>query len=105
MTVVALRLRERAGQEKLIAAMPQMLAAGEKLARANLALLGGFAYGLLVQEESGNGERSQMLLEHVRQYQALVMGMTADEIAQLADTLMSVFAPQGDCLVVEMETV
>ena len=46
-----------------------------------------------------------MLLEHVRQYQALVMGMTADEIAQLADALMSVFAPQGESLVVEMETV
>jgi hypothetical protein len=105
MTVVALRLRERAGQEKLIATMPQLLATGDKFARTNLALLGGFAFGLLVQEESGDGEWSQMLLEHVRQYQALVMGMTADEIAQLADALLSVFAPQCESLIVEMEAV
>ena len=105
MTVVALRLRERAGQEKLIETMPQLLATGEKLTRANLTLLGGFAFGLLVQEESSNEEWSQILLEHVQQYQELVMGMTVDEIAQLADALMSVFAPQGESLAVEMETV
>jgi hypothetical protein len=105
MTVVTLRLQERAGQEKLIATMPQLLATGEKLARANLALLGGFAYGLLVQEGSSDGDWVQMLLNHVRQYQELVMVMTADEIAQLADALMSVFAPQGESLVVEMGTV
>ncbi len=105
MTVVALRLRERAGQEKLMAAMPQLLMNGRNLARANLALLGGFAYGLIVQEESSNGEWSLMLLEHIRKYQVLVMGMTADEIAQLADVLLSVFAPQGESLVVEMEVV
>jgi hypothetical protein len=105
MTVVALRLRERAGHEKLIATMPQLLASDEKLARANLALLGGFAFGLLVQEESSNGEWSQMLLEHVRQYQALVMGMTADEIEQLTDALLSVFALQGESPVIELETV
>ena len=105
MTVVALRLRERAGQKKLMATMPRLLTTGENLARANLALLGGFAYGLLVQGESGNGEWSQMLLEHVRKYQELVMGMTGDEIAQLADVLMSVFALQGESVVAEMETV
>jgi len=103
MTVVALRLRERAGQDKLIETLRHLLASGEELARPNLALLGGFAYGLLVQEESSNGEWSQMLLEHIRQYQTLVMGMTADEITLLADALLSVFSPQGESLIVEIE--
>jgi len=58
MTVVALRLRARAGQQILLAYLPQLLAAGEADPRANLTLLGGFAFGLLVQEETADHEWS-----------------------------------------------
>jgi len=93
MTVVAIRLRKRAGQRILLTYLPQILAKDENDTKAKLTLLGGFAFGLLVQEEATNDEWSQMLLEHVQQYENLVMQMSSEACGQLVEALEAVFSP------------
>ena len=93
MTVVAIRLRERVGQHVLLTYLPQVLSADDPNPQANLTLLGGLAFGLLVQQETADQEWSQMLLEHAQHYQNLVIQMTPEECASLAEALISVFAP------------
>lgn len=93
MTVVAIRLRKRAGQQILSTYLPQILAKDESDIKAKLMLLGGFALGLLVQEEATNDEWSQMLLDHVQHYENLVMQMSSEECMQLVDALVTVFSP------------
>lgn len=93
MTVVAIRLRERIGQHTLLTYLPQLLAGDDPSSQANLTLLGGLAFGLLVQEETTDHEWSQMLLEHAQHYQSLVNQMTAEECESLAEALTNVFAP------------
>ena len=93
MTVVAIRLKERIGQHTLLTYLPQVLSGGEADNQANLTLLGGLAFGLLVQEETTDHEWSQMLLEHAQHYQSLVIQMGPEECTQLAGALVSVFAP------------
>lgn len=93
MTVVAIRLRERIGQHTLLTYLPQVLSTDDANTQANLTLLGGLAFGLLVQEETTDHEWSQMLLEHAQHYQNLVIQTTPDECTELAQALVSVFAP------------
>jgi hypothetical protein len=93
MTIVAIRLRERFGQHVLLTYLPQVLSADDPDPQANLTLLGGLAFGLLVQQETADHEWSQMLLEHAQHYQGLVIRMTPEECALLAEALISVFAP------------
>jgi hypothetical protein len=93
MTVVAIRLRERIGQHVLFTYLPQILSADNPNPQANLTLLGGLAFGLLVQQEATDQEWSQMLLEHAQHYQNLVIQMAPEECASLAEALISVFAP------------
>ncbi len=92
MTVVLLRMQERAGNEKSLDYLADLLQAEEGTMRANLAILGGFGLGLLIHIETRPDTWSQMLLEHVQQYQDLLMGMTQAEIGQLADSLRALFA-------------
>lgn len=93
MTVVGIRLKERIGQNTLLTYLPQLLSGDDPDNQANLTLLGGLAFGLLVQEETTDREWSQMLLEHARHYQNLVIQMTPEECKELAQALVSVFAP------------
>jgi hypothetical protein len=94
MTVVAIRLWKRAGQQILLTYLPQILAKDGNETQAKLTLLGGFAFGLLVQEEAANDEWSLMLLEHVQHYGNLVMQMPAEKCRQLVDALEAVFLPE-----------
>ena len=93
MTVVAIRLREKEGQAILLTYLPQILAEDGNHTRAKLTLLGGFAFGLLVQEGPANDEWSFMLLEHVQQYENLVMRMSSEACGQLVAALEAVFSP------------
>jgi DNA-binding Lrp family transcriptional regulator len=101
MTIMALRLRESKGQEKLLEILPQLLPGEEENVRANLTLLGGIAFGLLVQEDGSSREWSQMLLEHVRQYQEFVVTMTAVQLRRLAELLIVIFKPLNERLELE----
>ena len=91
MTVVAMRLRKRYGQSALMEYLPQLLADDPEHERSNLTLLGGLAFGLLVQEETSDHEWSQMLLEHAQHYQSLVIQMAPDECSELSQALARVF--------------
>lgn len=101
-TVIALRLRARAGQQILLSYLPRILPADEADLQANLTLLCGFAFGLLVQEENTDHEWSRMLLEHVQEVQKIIIHMTTEEHKQLADKLVSVFSPLTQSQEIEM---
>ncbi len=93
MTVIALRLRKQAGQKIMLAHLPKILPPDNLVSHANLCLLGGFSFGLLVQEETTDNEWSQILYEYVQQYHNLVLCMNQDECTQLANDLLTVYAP------------
>ncbi len=92
MTIIAIRLRKRAGQKLLLNFLPKILPVDGLASQANLCLLGGFCFGLLVQDETNDDEWSKILFEHVEQYHALVLNMNQDECTQLANDLSTVFA-------------
>lgn len=92
MTVVALRLRRHADQERLAAQAQALLAASEENCRASLSLLGGLALGAL-GDDDGSEAWQEELLEHVWQYQALVVDMAPDACRRLAQRLEELFAP------------
>lgn len=93
MTVTALRLRQHSGREKFLAYLVDILPNGNEVSSANLSLLGGFAFGILAQEETEDQEWSHILLEHVLQYQEIVHDLAPEDCRFLADELMSVFSP------------
>ncbi|MCZ7671700.1 MAG: hypothetical protein M5U34_33535 [Chloroflexi bacterium] len=59
---------------------------------ANLCLLGGFAFGIMSQKETEDREWSQILLEHILQYQEIVRCMAPEACQRLADDLMLIFS-------------
>ena len=101
LAAAVLRLRETTGQKILLGYLPQLLADSSGMLQNNLILLGGFALGLLAQEEATDDEWSQMLLAHVQQYQDIVIGMTTEEAQELAASLAIVFGPLRESLDLE----
>jgi DNA-binding Lrp family transcriptional regulator len=93
MMVIALRLRHHSGHQKFLAYLSDILPIDEEISPANLCLLGGFAFGIMAQEEAEDQEWSQILLEHILHYQEIVRGMAPDESQRLAHDLMLVFTP------------
>jgi DNA-binding Lrp family transcriptional regulator len=93
MMVIRVRLRQRTGRQRFLAYLPEVLPNGGEVPPANLSLLGGFAFGILAQEETEDQEWSQMLLEHVLQYQEIVRSLTPEECRLLADDLIMIFSP------------
>lgn len=93
MMVIGLRLRQHAGQQKFLAYLADILPNDSDVSPANLSLLGGFALGILAQEETADQEWSQMLLEHVLQYQKIVRSLAGEDCRLLADALMAIFSP------------
>jgi hypothetical protein len=91
--VIALRLRQHAGQQKFLTHLSDILPAGNGVSAANLSLLGGFAFGILAQEETADQEWSEILFEHVLQYQEIVRCLAPDECRLLADELILIFTP------------
>ena len=92
MIVVGFRLRHHAGQQKYISYLADILPNDDKVTPANLCLLGGFAFGILAQEEAEDREWSNMLLEHVLQYEEIVRKLSPDECRLLADDLRVIFS-------------
>jgi DNA-binding Lrp family transcriptional regulator len=93
MTVIGLRLRQHAGQQKFLTYLADILPNNGAVSPANLSLLGGFAFGILAQEETEDQEWSQILLEHVLHYQEIVGRLIAEDSRLLADALLAIFAP------------
>ena len=93
MIIIGLRLRQHAGQQKFLAYLADILPNNGTVSPANLSLLGGFAFGILAQEETEDQEWSQILLEHVLHYQEIVHNLTTEDCRLLADALMAIFSP------------
>lgn len=93
MMVLALRLRQHAGQREFMTYLSDILPHDGEVSPANLCLLGGFAFGFFAKEETTDREWSQMLLGHILHYQDLVRRLTPKECRLLADDLLAVFSP------------
>jgi hypothetical protein len=93
MTIMALRLRQSSGREVFQAFFPAILPTKTQTYRANLTLLGGFAFGLLAQECSIDQEWVQKLFEHVQHYQDIIISMSPESCRQLGEYLVTVFKP------------
>ncbi len=91
MTIISLRLRRSSGRSLLIEFLPDILPSADEASRANLNLLGGFAMGILVGENSDDPVWSRELLEHVKRYQTYVIDMGVKEHRKLAMQLLQVF--------------
>jgi len=93
MTIVSLRLKARAGRKILMAYLPEILGGGNAPSKENLALLGGFAFGILAEEEQQDPEWTQKLFEHVQQYLVIVMQLSEQDCKDLGTALNTVFKP------------
>ena len=93
MTVVALRLRHHAVRRRLAHQVQQLLSPGDKSCRTGLTLLGGFALGVLGEEGVQDDSWQHELLDHIWQYQALVVDMEAALCRRLARRLRDLFNP------------
>ena len=93
MMVIALRLRQHDEHQKFTAYLSDILPIDNTVSPANLCLLGGFAFGILAQEETEDHEWSQILLEHILQYQEIVRDIRPEMCQLLADDLRLVFTP------------
>ena len=92
MMVIGVRLRHHAGQQKYISYFNEILPSDGDISPANHCLLGGFAFGILAQEETDDHEWSSILLTHMLQYEEIVRKLSADECRLLADKLRKIFS-------------
>jgi hypothetical protein len=89
MTVMVLRISHHAFQQYVSDILPHP----NRADRLQLILLAGFALGILASEQHGDANWEQELLEHVKQYQSIVIGMSLTDCRQLAHALEKVLAP------------
>ncbi|MDT8304411.1 MAG: HTH domain-containing protein [Anaerolineae bacterium] len=93
MTVIALRLRRHDSRQLLLEHLERFLSRQGSSCRSGLSLLGGFALGVLAEEDGADEAWEQELLDHVWQYETLVVDMDAPTCRRLAARLEEVFAP------------
>jgi DNA-binding Lrp family transcriptional regulator len=94
MMVLAVRMRRHAGQRRFMAYLSDILPQDGPVSPGNLGLLGGFTFGFFAGKDRDR-EWSQMLLEHILQYQEIVGRLTPKERRLLADDLIAVFSPSA----------
>jgi len=97
-TVIALLLRRDDGRRLLLSFLPNILPSVESANPVNLSLLGGFALGILANENIDDRDWGRELIEHVSQYQALVVNMNPRLCRKLAASLREVFKPLEEVL-------
>ncbi len=93
MTVAALRLQRQAARQHLLQQAHSLLASGEHNCRTALALLGGFALGVLGVDENDDAHWREELQAHLWQYETLVISMDAAACTRLLERLRELFAP------------
>ncbi len=91
MTIISLRLKRSSGRSLLLQFLPDILPSADQANSVNLNLLGGFAMGILVCENSDDPIWNRELLEHVKRYQANVIEMSPKKHRKLATHLLRVF--------------
>lgn len=96
MTVAALRFRRHEARERLLAQGQALADASEGNCRAALSLLGGFALGVLGDDEDGGNTWHEELQEHIWQYQKLVVDMDPAACRRLSNHLQELFTSLVD---------
>lgn len=96
MTVAALRLRYSSGRQALLEHLPYILAGAGGACQANLCMLGGFVFGILVQQSAPGQEWLSKLREHLSGYLDAVMKMDSENCNKLTAQLAEMFAALGD---------
>jgi hypothetical protein len=90
LTVAALRMQEDAGRRIWLEYLPVVLNRNPST-RENLALLGGFALGILAQEKVPGDEWIQNFLAYIQRYLSIVNQLDPGDCDQLAEALHIVF--------------
>jgi hypothetical protein len=93
LTVAALRLRQHLGRQRFLSYLANTLPSKAEIPPANLGLLGGFAFGFLAREKTGDREWSQMLLDHMVQFQEILHSLAPEERDVLTSELTLILAP------------
>ena len=96
MTVISLRLRSSSGRRVLMLYLSEILPEKKPASRTNLCLLGGFALGLLANEEAGDYEWEHQLFSHVQSYMEVVTKLSLPDCRLLGEHLTKVFAPLAE---------
>jgi len=91
-TLLVLQLKKNSGGRLLGKHISQIISRKEFLSRPGLLLLGGFGLGLLANDHSIVLEMNQLFLEHIQQYQTLVMNMEPALCILLAHSIREMFA-------------
>jgi len=91
MTIIVLRMEQSSSRKLLLDHLPALLPES-KGTHENLALLGGFAFGILAQEGVEDVEWIQQLFVYIQQYLSIVLQLKSQECEQLAEALTEVFA-------------
>ncbi len=92
-SVIVLRLNRLAGRKILLEFMPWMLPSTnvDIAASQGWNLLGGFALGILVQENAHDHAWCKELIEHVQHCGDLIMGMTPEQRMHLSSMINGVY--------------
>jgi hypothetical protein len=88
MTIATLHLQRSKGRKLLLDYLYRILPSEEDASRANLSLLGGFALGILTQENFGENNG---MINHIRRYQSYVSDMEPTHRCRLAANLIQIF--------------
>lgn len=92
MTIIALRLSTSTRHQFLKEYFPEIVATPESSKSSSLVLLGGFALGLLANEQEDREWNYELIL-HVKQYTDFVGKMESRQRSMLHQKLQEVFAP------------
>lgn len=95
MTIIALRLKPGFGRKLLLNHLPTLLPADQPT-RENLAVFGGFALGILAQENVEDHQWFQKLYLYIQQYLTIVLQLDPQTCQQLAAALSAIFARLTD---------
>jgi Mn-dependent DtxR family transcriptional regulator len=90
-TVIALRMRQSSGKQILLEYLPAILSGSPEACRSNLSLFGGFAFGILAQENTSDQEWVQKLFEYLGKYQEILMQLSMRDCQKLGDYIAAVF--------------
>jgi len=97
-SVIVLRLQRSAGRQLLLEFLPDIIspASLDIDAPQGWSLLGGFALGILVQENAADHAWCRELLQHVQRCGDLIMEMTPEQRSRLAVILNDIYASFQD---------
>jgi hypothetical protein len=90
MKIASHRAQQIFGRKNFMGNFPDILL-NNKCSRENLSLLGGFAFGILAQENIGDDEWDQKLFSHVQNFLDIVTDLSPDNCQKLAASFAEIF--------------